>query len=75
MATSDILTYIISADKEPRANNKAGATPSEMDICIAAIFNDPNGKEPRKEMKSPVTNIRMSLDMPVVKGIENIAFS
>jgi hypothetical protein len=41
---------------------------------MAAMFKEPSGSEPRKEMKRPVNNMRISFDMPILKGVENIAF-
>jgi hypothetical protein len=51
---------MISAIKEPTENNMAATTPFDIDICIAAIFSVPRGREPRKLTSMPVKKILKS---------------
>ena len=48
---------MISAINDPRENNMALFIPSETEICMAATFRVPNGREPRKLTSNPVKNI------------------
>ncbi len=45
-----------------------------MEICITAMFNVPNGSEPKKEMNIPVKNMRPSFDMQLFQVAESINF-
>jgi hypothetical protein len=51
---------MISTSKEPAENKSAPMIPSEIDICIAAIFSVPRGRDPRKLTSIPVRKMRSS---------------
>jgi hypothetical protein len=50
---------MISILNVPNTNKNALLTPSVIDICIDAMFNVPNGREPRKLTSIPVKKIRI----------------
>jgi hypothetical protein len=48
---------MISASNEPTEKRIADVIPSEIEICMAAIFNVPRGSDPRKLTSMPVKKI------------------
>jgi len=50
---------MISTSNEPNEKSIAAHTPSEIASCMAAIFNVPNGNEPRKLTNMPTKKTRM----------------
>ena len=58
---------MISASNDPTENRAADVIPSEIDICMAAMFNVPNGNEPRKLISMPIKKILVNRTVRMYK--------